>query len=263
MDDDTGSSEGVENDDDHLAVLGYTAELPRQLSTVSLFGMAFVTLNTWSVLSATLSLSLGSGGPATAVWGILIVGFCNLCLAASLAEFLSAYPTAGGQYFWVAVIAPKDYSALLAWISGWLTVFGWIAVAASAALMVSQLALGVVYIGSEHAPSQWEQLLVYICATLVGFASNYWLSSALRVLNKAALTWSLFGFIAIPVLALFFRVRDLADPKFVFEYVINRSGWPGKYGQNGPKDSRALTGVTRWHCLFTGTSTSCRGIERI
>lgn len=33
---------------------------------------------------------------------------CNISLAAFLAEFLSAYPTAAGQYHWVAVMSPKE-----------------------------------------------------------------------------------------------------------------------------------------------------------
>jgi amino acid transporter len=32
------------------------------------------------------------------LWGLITAGICNLALAASLAEMLSAYPTAGGQY---------------------------------------------------------------------------------------------------------------------------------------------------------------------
>jgi choline transport protein len=73
-----------------LAAMGYISELPRNLSLVSMLGMAFAILNSWSVLSALLYLSLSSGGPSAAVWGLVGAGICNLCLASSLAEFLSA-----------------------------------------------------------------------------------------------------------------------------------------------------------------------------
>jgi len=59
------------------------------------------------------------------LWGLITAGICNLCLASSLAEFLSAYPTAGGQYHWVAVISPEGSKRILSWICGWINVGGW------------------------------------------------------------------------------------------------------------------------------------------
>ena len=71
----------------------------------------------WTALSSCLNLSLGSGGCASVVWGkiyslifsdpwatkfsvthrflsgLVTAGICNISIAASLAEFLSAYPT--------------------------------------------------------------------------------------------------------------------------------------------------------------------------
>ena len=58
---------------------------------LSMLGLAFAILNSWTALSASLSLALPSGGPTSVIWGLVTAGVCNLCLAASLAEFLSAY----------------------------------------------------------------------------------------------------------------------------------------------------------------------------
>ncbi|RDA84996.1 hypothetical protein CP532_3874 [Ophiocordyceps camponoti-leonardi (nom. inval.)] len=98
-------------DDAQLAALGLRSELRRDFSTLSMLGLAFAVLNvafppllTWTAVSASLPVSLTSGGSISIVWGLFTAGFCNLCIAASLAEFLSAYPTAGGQYHWVAEI---------------------------------------------------------------------------------------------------------------------------------------------------------------
>lgn len=81
-----------------LARLGHRAELKRTFSPLAMLGLAFAILNSWTALSASLSLALPSGGTVSVMWGLLTAGVCNMCLAASLAEFLSAYPTAGGQY---------------------------------------------------------------------------------------------------------------------------------------------------------------------
>jgi choline transport protein len=72
----------------------------------------------------------------------------------SLAEFLSAYPTAGGQYHWVAVISWKKWVPILSWITGWINVSGWIAPVASGGLLGSQLIVGVISLMNPTYESQ-------------------------------------------------------------------------------------------------------------
>ena len=76
--------------------------------------------------------------------GLVTAGICNLCMAASLAEFLSAYPTAGGQYHWVAVTSWRSWMPILSWITGWVNCSGWVALVATGGLLGSQLILGVI-----------------------------------------------------------------------------------------------------------------------
>ena len=84
------------DDSAHLATMGHEQELRRHFSPLSMLGLAFAILNSWTALSASLSLALPSGGPTSVIWGLITAGVCNMSLAASLAEFLSAYPTAAG-----------------------------------------------------------------------------------------------------------------------------------------------------------------------
>lgn len=80
-------------DDQLLAALGKKQELKRNFSPLSMLGLAFAILNSWTALSASMGLALPSGGSTSVLWGLVTAGICNLCLSASLAEFLSAYPT--------------------------------------------------------------------------------------------------------------------------------------------------------------------------
>lgn len=62
---------------------------------------------------------------ATAViYGFILIFILQCFLGASLAEFVSAYPTNGGMYHWIAAIAPKRYNASLSFATGWSTVVG-------------------------------------------------------------------------------------------------------------------------------------------
>lgn len=215
-------------DDAQLAALGHKAELSRQFSPLAMLGLAFAILNSWTALAASLSLALPSGGPTSVLWGLITAGICNLCLAASLAEFLSAYPTAGGQYHWVAVIAWPKYVPILSWITGWINVAGWIALVATGGLLGSQLIIGVIALESPGYVSQrWHQFLIYIGYTMFAFVLNAFANKLLPYVNQAALIWSLSGFFIICITVLATSSPDYADVDFTFRLFINQTGWPG------------------------------------
>lgn len=73
----------------------------------------------WSIcdsffgLAGTVALAISQGGPVTLVYGpiiaFLLVGAC----AFTLAELASVYPTAGGQYHWTSILAPRSTNRAL------------------------------------------------------------------------------------------------------------------------------------------------------
>ncbi|OBT51789.1 hypothetical protein VE04_09993 [Pseudogymnoascus sp. 24MN13] len=197
-------------DDAQLAALGHHRELNRSFSPLAMLGLCFAILNSWPVLAAALSLALSSGGPSSVIWGLITAGVCNLSLAASLAEFLSAYPTAGGQYHWVVVISWKKWVPILSWVTGWINVSGWIAHVAGVGLLGSQLISGVIsLVNPEYVPQPWHQFLIYIGYNVV--------ACPLLVLT---------GFAVIAVTVLACASPNYSPPDFVFREFINETGWP-------------------------------------
>jgi choline transport protein len=223
------SKSNSENDDAAcLATMGHTQELPRNFSTLSMLGLAFAILNSWTALSASLSLALPSGGPISVIWGLVTAGICNLCLAASLAEFLSAYPTAGGQYHWVAAVAWEPWVPALSWMTGWICVAGWIALTATGGLLGSQLVTGIIaFMTPGYEPVKWHQFLIYAAYTLVAFVVNAFGARLLPLVTKAAFIWSICGFAVISVTALACAAPDgYQSVAFVYGTFINETGWP-------------------------------------
>ena len=51
--------------------------------------------------------------------GWIVVSFFTMFIALSMAEIVSAIPTAGGPYYWAAMLAPQKHSAFASWITGW------------------------------------------------------------------------------------------------------------------------------------------------
>jgi len=62
-------------------------------------------------------------------------------LTASVAELVSAYPTAGGMYFVTKNVVPPEHAAIWSWIIGWMNLLGQTAGVASIAYTVSQMVL--------------------------------------------------------------------------------------------------------------------------
>ncbi|EMC92243.1 hypothetical protein BAUCODRAFT_78321 [Baudoinia panamericana UAMH 10762] len=220
--------ESTIGDDAHLAALGVQQELKRHFSPLSMLGLAFAILNSWTALSASLSLALPSGGPSSVIWGLVTAGICNLCIAASLAEFLAAYPTAGGQYHWVAVIAWKKWMPLLSWITGWINVFGWMALTATAGLLGSQLIIGIISLyDAAYTPHPWHQFLIYIGYNLAAALLNAFGNHLLPHVNKTAIIWSIAGFVVISITILATASPTYNSGDFVYRLFINETGWPG------------------------------------
>lgn len=228
-------------DDEQLAEqLGHKPELSRQFSLLSMIGMAFAILNSWTALAASLSLALPSGGPTSVLWGLVVAGVCNGALAASLAEFLSAIPSAGGQYEWVAATAPQRLKAPLSFVTGYINTGGWIALTCTGGSLASQLIVGIIALWNpDYEATRWQQFLLYIGYTIVAFLINAFGNSFLSQFNQAALIWSLTGFVVICITVLACSSGRYASAEFVFTDFVNETGWPGQIFQI-PMNSMSL-----------------------
>jgi choline transport protein len=227
---DAGFSEkavAVDSDGLKLAEMGHAQSFQRNFSRWTMLGLAFAILNSWAALATSLSLALPSGGPIAIVWGLLTAGVCNLALAASLAEMLSAWPTAGGQYHWVAMVAPESLKVGVAWVTGWINVSGWVALVATNCSLASTLIINIISLQNPtYDFRQWHQFLIYLAIAFIAFAANAFLHSILPKINGFALAWSIVGFFVISITVLACATPDYATPEFVFATFINTTGWP-------------------------------------
>ena len=75
-------------------------------------------------------LGMVAGGPVVITLGWIIVGFFALLVGMSMGEICSAYPTAGGLYYWSAKLARRN-PAKWSWFTGYFNLLGQIGVIAS------------------------------------------------------------------------------------------------------------------------------------
>ncbi|RXG44292.1 hypothetical protein VDGE_08552 [Verticillium dahliae] len=126
--------------------------LTRKSSLVSMLAMAFCVLGIWAVFAQNLSAALETGGPVSIFWGILLVLFCNVCIAVSLGEMCSSMPTALGQAYWVSRLWDAPSGRLLSYMCAWTNTFGYMKV--------------IFDVDWPWATRGWTLFLVYIAITL-------------------------------------------------------------------------------------------------
>ncbi|KAF8648746.1 hypothetical protein HU200_064801 [Digitaria exilis] len=107
-----------------LRQLGYKQELKRGLSVLSNFALSFSLISVMMGVTITYNTGLRYGGPVSMTLGWLVVSVFNGCVALSMAEICSAYPTSGGLYYWSAKLAGKEWAPLASWVTGWFNIVG-------------------------------------------------------------------------------------------------------------------------------------------
>lgn len=105
----------------------------------------------WTCLSGlghvSISIHFTINGEGTLIGKIrFVVGIGQLLVMASLAEYCSLWPTAGGQQFYTQVVAPEKYRRFLSYLVGWCVLVGEISTSTSCALNSADIVAAIVQI---------------------------------------------------------------------------------------------------------------------
>ncbi|KAI9731548.1 MAG: hypothetical protein M1834_004668 [Cirrosporium novae-zelandiae] len=126
-----------------LEGLGYHQELKRSFGPLGIIGFSFSIVTCWTALGGTLIIGVESGGPPVMIWSWIGICVVSLAVAYSMAEMCAAYPVAGGQYSWVAAVAPPRIARGLSWICGWFMLIGILGMGAVNNFIGSEFILGL------------------------------------------------------------------------------------------------------------------------
>ncbi|KAL1411736.1 hypothetical protein Q8F55_002702 [Vanrija albida] len=210
-----------------LEELGYKQELNRNLGMVAVLGLSFAIMAVPFGTSTTFYIALTDGGPVTILYGWIFVSLVSCCIAASLAEICSVYPTSGGVYYWSAMLSTPKYSAFSSYLTGWFGAVGNWTVTASITFGGAQLILAAVTLFHEdYVPTAWQTVLVYWGALLLSYCINIFFNDHLEKLNTVCLYWT-GGAVIIIIVTLLARAETRNSGKFAFSHFdASTSGWP-------------------------------------
>ncbi len=205
--------EVIQQDVSDLHRLGYAQELFRSMGGFSNFAISFSIISILTGAVILYDYGLAWAGTAASLLGWPLITVFVLAIAASMSEIASAYPTAGGLYYWASRMKNKNWG----WWTAWLNLVGQFAIVAginfaaaaflNATIITPLLAnLGVVYDNTSVILSIGDTPLLTGQLLTMGIlmAVQLWMNVAginlVALLNQVSVWWHIVIVAAVVVL---------------------------------------------------------------
>ncbi|PVH78700.1 choline transport protein [Cadophora sp. DSE1049] len=215
-----------------MVILNVSEDIPsnhlkKRFSRITMVALAFAILNTWIALAGSIGIVIPSGGSVAFLYGFIFCVLCNLCLAASLGELSSIWPTAGGQYHYAYALSREDWKKTMGFWVGWTSLAGWLTLVTTEGFFAAQFLSAAAVIGSNgsYEITQWRTFLIFAAILTFTTLSNIFGNKILGRWNDVALAWSILAVIDISITIL--ATPPKSSAKFVFTEFNNETGWSG------------------------------------
>ena len=200
---DKSREEVIQQDIRDLHKLGYAQQLFREMGGFSNFAISFSII---SILTGAILLygyGLQFAGPIINTYGWPLVSLFVLCIAASMAELASAYPTAGGLYFWAHRLGGHKW----AWVTAWFNMLGQIMITAgidyAAALYIAG-AVNRIFGTSIDTTNTWTIVAVMVIIMIPQILINIFGIKLTSWLNDFSVYWHIGGVLVMALLLTLF-----------------------------------------------------------
>lgn len=199
-----------------LERLGYAQQLFREMGGFSNFAVSFSIISILTGAVLLYGYGLKFAGPIVNSVGWPLVSLLTMCVAASMAEIASAYPTAGGLYFWATRLGGRGWG----WTTAWLNMLGQVTITAGINIAAAIYLIGAVtrIAGRPPAETPWSfQVAIMIVILLPQVVINLWGIRLTARLSDLSVWWHIGGVLLIIVLLVFFG-RHHSSLAFLFEF---------------------------------------------
>ncbi|CCK70253.1 Hnm1p KNAG_0D05140 [Huiozyma naganishii CBS 8797] len=219
------------NDDESLSkgaadtLLDGEPHLRKSFSLWSILGVGFGLTNSWFGISVSMVTGIMSGGPMMIVYGIIIIALISVCVGGSLGELSSAYPHAGGQFWWALKLAPARHRRFAAFLCGSFAYAGSVFTSASTTLSAGTEVVGMYAL--KHPGFVVKRWHVFVCFELIHLFLMLFncYGKSLPLISSSSLYISLISFLTITITVLACSSGSFNDSKFVFATFYNETGW--------------------------------------
>jgi amino acid permease (GABA permease) len=247
------STAHVDNDVAQLHNLGYAQELRRRMGGFSNFAVSFTIISILSGCLTLYSFGMNTGGPVEMVWGWVFVGVMTLVVGMGMAEICSAYPTAGGLYYWSAKLAKGNSGPVWSWFTGWFNLLGQVAVTAGIDFGFALFLNFFLNITTGWSLAHSHTIYLFAAILIVHGLLNTFGVRVVALLSDISVWWHVVGVVVI-VAVLAIVPTHHASASFVFTKFVNQTGFhSGLYV--------VLIGLLMAQYTFTGYDASAHMTE--
>ena len=208
-----------------LLVQGHKAAMRRSFSPFAALGLSFSITNSWVGYLSCFGQNLAYAGPNSVVFGLLVAAVVQWIITLGLSEISSCFPSSGGQYHFVYLLAPKGSRKFAAFTVGWMNILAWsVTLCSGVSVVVASISGLIAFWDESFQATQWQSYLIYLAVTFLS-ASPLFLGPRLipRTL-QISLAFSVMGLIIIFCLVL--ALRKQSQPlSTITKPAPGRSGW--------------------------------------
>jgi choline transport protein len=238
-----------------LGAVGYDATIPRNYSALNGLGLGFSITNSWVGYIASFSMGLVYGGPQVTIFSLFVAFALQFTISSGLAEIASAFPVSGGQYSYVQLLAPPKTKKFASFITGWLSLIGWLVVTCSGISLSVFAILGIIiHWNPQVEQTTWLIYCIFVAILLVSAVPVFLCPRYLPLIGNIALYLSLAGCFTIFVIGLVTK-QHTNSSSFILSSEFNTSGWP--------KGVAWCIGITNAMYAFGGTDAAIHISEEI
>lgn len=149
-----------------------------------------------------------------------------MCIALSVAELVSAYPTCGGLYYTVSRLVPRPWVPSVSWVVGWINLLGQVAGVASSEYGSAQMILAV---GSMHTDFAWTPSTGLTIGVMAALTALCGMVNSLPTawMEKMTKTYVIFHVLVLVscCIALLVKTENKHTSNYVFTHVESNNGW--------------------------------------
>ena len=211
-----------------LHKLGYAQQLFREMGGFSNFAISFSIISILTGAMLLYGYGLKFAGPMINTIGWPIVSIFTMIIAASMAEIASAYPTAGGLYFWATKLGGVGWG----WVTAWFNMVGQVTITAGIDIAVAIYFVGMItrMFGLDPAMpvlggmfgwtlSSWGfYLFIMVIVMIPQVLINVYGIKLTAKLNDFSVYWHIAGVLVIALLLAVFG-KNHQPFSFVTQYV--------------------------------------------
>ncbi|KAL6248443.1 hypothetical protein RBB50_004698 [Rhinocladiella similis] len=188
---------GTAEDIQVITELGYKPELTRNRSMLTLLFQSLAIAAIPYGEGAPLISAIYGGGPLSIFVGWIVILVLDECVALSLGELASKYPTSAGPYYWSYQVATKGKTAL-SFLTGWTWLIGNWTITLSVNFGFASLIAGTVAMyHPDWVAKDWQLLLIFYAICLITLVICATMNRILPMVDTVCAGWTALSIIVI------------------------------------------------------------------